>query len=316
MLKNLRFFYFSAKTLDYQEVKFFKTKTFATAALLSVLLLGTLVIVNHVVGDPLGLTNKTDLLVENRVLKQQIAEFTSKALLVQKNIDELADRNNQLRLLVDLRKIDNDTKQAAVGGSLLTPEFSFLSNEADDLLTNSLSVLSQLEREVALQKKSYEEITKRYEYNKEFFQHLPAVKPCEGPYSISGFGMRVHPVLSVWRMHEGLDILNDVGAPVYASADGSVHFAGKTMSGYGVVIELNHGYGYSSLYAHLSAVLVRDGQKVKRGELIGRVGRSGLVSGPHLHYEVRLNGRKQNPVDYFFDDIDAAKYRVQLANAK
>ena len=87
----------------YQEVKFFKTKTLATAALLSVLLLGTLVIVNHVVGDPLGLTQKTDLLVENRVLKQQIAEFTSKALLVQKNIDELADRNNQLRLLVDLR---------------------------------------------------------------------------------------------------------------------------------------------------------------------------------------------------------------------
>ncbi|MBI5472108.1 MAG: peptidoglycan DD-metalloendopeptidase family protein [Ignavibacteriae bacterium] len=316
MFKNIRFFTFSDKTLDYQEVKYFWTKSLASVALLSLLLFGTFVVVNRVLGDPFGFAQKTDLLVENRVLKQQIAEFSSKALAVQKNIDELADQNNQLRMMVDLRKIDDDTKKAGVGGSLLAPEFSFLGPEADQLLTKSLGILSQLEREVELQKKSYQEITKRYEYNKEFFQHLPAIKPCEGPYSINGFGMRVHPVLAVWRMHEGLDIMNDMGAPVYAAADGQVHFAGKTMSGYGVQIELAHGYGYTTLYAHLSAVLVRDGQKVKRGELIGRVGRSGLVSGPHLHYEVRLNGRKQNPVDYFFDDIDAAKYRAQLAAAR
>jgi murein DD-endopeptidase MepM/ murein hydrolase activator NlpD len=83
-----------------------------------------------------------------------------------------------------------------------------------------------------------------------------------------------------------------------------------------MVVEVNHGYGYSSLYAHLSRTLVREGQAVRRGELIAKSGRSGLVSGPHLHYEVRYLGRKQNPVDYFFDDIDAARYRSQLVSAK
>jgi murein DD-endopeptidase MepM/ murein hydrolase activator NlpD len=117
-------------------------------------------------------------------------------------------------------------------------------------------------------------------------------------------------------MHEGLDIMNEDGAPVYAPGDATVRFAGRTASGYGRVVELEHGYGYTTLFAHLSEVSAREGRRVKRGELIGRVGRSGLVSGPHLHYEVRLHGRKMNPVDYFFDDVDAARYRTQLASAK
>jgi murein DD-endopeptidase MepM/ murein hydrolase activator NlpD len=128
--------------------------------------------------------------------------------------------------------------------------------------------------------------------------------------------MRIHPVLHVYRMHAGIDIINDVGTNVYAAGDGVVHFAGRTMGGYGIVIELSHGYGYSTLYAHLGKVLVHEGQTVKRGELIAKSGRSGLVSGPHLHFEVRRNGAKQNPVDYFFDDVDAARYRAQLASAK
>jgi murein DD-endopeptidase MepM/ murein hydrolase activator NlpD len=148
-----------------------------------------------------------------------------------------------------------------------------------------------------------------------FFQHLPAIKPMSGHYSVNGFGMRIHPVLNVYRMHAGVDIIADVGTRIYAAADGVVRYAGRTRGGYGEVVEINHGYGYTSLYAHLSKSLVRPGKTVRRGELIAMSGRSGLVSGPHLHYEVRRNGAMQNPVDYFFDDVDAARYRVQLASA-
>ena len=140
------------------------------------------------------------------------------------------------------------------------------------------------------------------------------VSKSSGVYSVNGFGMRVHPVLRVYRMHEGIDITNDVGTNIYAAGDGTVQFAGRTAGGYGVVIELQHGYGYSSLYAHLDRVLVRPGQQVKRGELIAKCGRSGLVSGPHLHFEVRRSGRKMNPVDFFFDDVEAARYRAVLAS--
>ncbi len=316
MRKRLRFFYFSDKTLGFHEVRFFVAKTLGSAVLLGIGMFGVFFFINYALGDPLGMTKTSEVVAENTYLKEQIRELNRKALEVRKNIDELAERNNQLRLMVDLGKIDGDTKQAAVGGSLSSASFPFLSPDAGSLLANSSDLLSQLEREVELQKKSYEEITKRYEYNKTFFMHLPAIKPCAGEYSIRGYGMRIHPVLGVWRMHEGLDIITDVGTPVYATGDGTVTFAGRTASGYGAVVEINHGYGYTTLYAHLSQVRVRSGQKVKRGELIARSGRSGLVSGPHLHYEVRLNGRKLNPVDHFFDDIDAARYRAQLASSQ
>lgn len=317
MLKKIRFFYFSDSALGYQEVKYFKTKAALSGLLLAIVLSSFFLVLNSFLGDPLGVSRKTDLAVENRILKEQLRDLTRKAATVQQGMNTLAERTNQLRLMVDLRQIDDQTRKASIGGALTGgAEFAYLSREANKVLTHSLGLLSQLEREVELQKKSYEEIQRQYEHNKTFFKHIPAIKPCQGPYSLSGFGMRIHPVLGVWRMHEGLDIISDVGTPVYASGDAVVKFAGRTQGGYGAVIELDHGYGYTSLYAHLSQIHVNGGQKVKRGELIGKVGRSGLVSGPHLHYEIRLNGRNQNPVDFFFDDVDAARYRTQLASAK
>jgi murein DD-endopeptidase MepM/ murein hydrolase activator NlpD len=253
---------------------------------------------------------------ENKILKEEIRILGDKMAVVQGALEKLSDRGNELRVAVDLRRIDDDTRLAATGGSAPPAVNAFLSGEARKVLSGTSDLIDKLEREVKLQQSSYEEITKRMEYNKGLFAHMPAIKPMAGPYSIGSFGMRIHPVLHVYKMHEGIDIVSDVGTNVYATGDGVVHFAGRTAGGYGVVIEISHGYGYTSLYAHLSRVLVRAGQTVKRGELIAKSGRSGLVSGPHLHFEVRYQGRKQNPVDYFFDDIDAARYRLQLASAK
>ena len=218
--------------------------------------------------------------------------------------------------MVDLTKIDDDTRSAAIGGSKTPTTNAFLDGEAGEILNNSQTLIDKLSREVKLQQTSYDDVYKRLEFNKAFFAHMPAIKPMAGYYSINGFGMRIHPVLRVYRMHEGIDIINEVGTNVYAAGDGSVHFAGRTQGGYGIVVEVNHGYGYSTLYAHLSRALVSPGQTVKRGDLIGKSGRSGLVSGPHLHYEVRYGGRKLNPADFFFDDVDAARYRARLASAK
>lgn len=316
MLRKIKIFYFSDSTLGYHEVKYFKTKALVSVVVLGCALFGAFYGINYLLGDPLNVTNQNNLATENTVLKDQLRQLTAKATFVQRSLDELANHSNQLRLMVDLKTIDSETRKASVGGSLNTAEFGFLGREAGTLLAGSYDILSKLEREVNLQKKSYEEINRQYVANQTKFKHLPAIKPAQGPYSINGFGMRVHPVLGVWRMHEGVDIIADIGAPVYAAGDGVVRFGGRTLGGYGSVVEIDHGYGYTTLYAHLSKVQTRQGTRVKRGELIGLVGRSGLVSGPHLHYEVRLNGRQQNPVDYFFDDVDATRYRAQLANAK
>ncbi len=118
---------------------------------------------------------------------------------------------------------------------------------------------------------------------------------------ILGFGIRMHPILQINKMHDGIDIITDVGTPVYSSGKGVVEFAGNK-GGFGLAIEIDHGFGYRTVYAHLSSVKVKQGQKVSRGDLIGNTGNSGLSSGPHLHYEVHHNGIKLNPVDFFFDE--------------
>lgn len=318
MPRKSKVYVLSHKSLDLREVTHFWPKLLGGGLVIGLAVIAFLLLLNHYGGDMLGLgfDRMSMLTAENKVLKEQLRSFAEKMGVVQKSLDKLADRGNELRTAVDLKRIDDDTRAAATGGAIPPAAGSFLSGEAREVLDGSADLLDRLEREVKLQQTSYEEVTHRLEYNKGLFTHIPAIKPMSGVYSINGFGMRIHPVLRVYRMHEGVDIIGDVGTNVYAAGDGTVRFAGRTAGGYGVVVEVTHGYGYSSLYAHLSRALVREGQAVKRGELIAKSGRSGLVSGPHLHYEVRYQGRKHNPIDYFFDDIDAARYRSQLVSAR
>ena len=290
---------------------------FAIGLVAGLALIGLFVVVNQILGDTFGIgyDRAAVLANENRVLRNQINGLTSRLTDVDRSLARLHRRGNELRLMADLEAIDDDTREASVGGSAASTGNPFLTGEAAATLRDAQSLMDRLTREVRLQQSSYDDIARRLEHNRVFFQHLPAIKPMSGYYSVNGFGMRVHPVLNVYRMHAGVDIIADVGTRIYASADGVVRFAGRTRGGYGEVVEINHGYGYTTLYAHLSKSMVRPGQTVRRGELVALSGRSGLVSGPHLHYEVRRNGAMQNPVDYFFDDVDAARYRVQLASA-
>jgi murein DD-endopeptidase MepM/ murein hydrolase activator NlpD len=317
MFRNQRFFVFSKASLDLREIRFFRTKMLGTGLLLSAALVGIVSMVNILGGDVLGVGYGalSVLSDENRLLKEHIRDLGRQMQTVQGALDALSEKGNELRLEADLQQIDDDTRVAAIGGARQASINPFLTGEANAILAESQALIERLSREVKLQQQSYAEVRSRMDYNRDFFSHLPAIKPMAGHYTVGGFGMRLHPVLHVWRMHYGVDIINDVGTDVYAAGDGVVHFAGRSQGGLGVLVQLQHGYGYTSLYAHLSQVTVRSGQTVKRGELIGKCGRTGLVSGPHLHYEVRRSGVSQNPVDYFFDDIDAARYRTMLAQA-
>jgi murein DD-endopeptidase MepM/ murein hydrolase activator NlpD len=145
---------------------------------------------------------------------------------------------------------------------------------------------------------------------------MPAIKPMVGEFSYHGFGYRHDPILGVTRMHEGVDIQNSVGTPVYATGDGTVEFTGSTGSAYGIAVDINHGFGYSTYYAHLSRSVVHAGQTVKRGTLIAYSGNTGRSTGPHLHYEVRQNGESKNPVEFFVADVDYNKIRAQLGFLK
>jgi murein DD-endopeptidase MepM/ murein hydrolase activator NlpD len=314
-LKKLKLFYVTPETLGVKEVTGFRPKFFAllfgAVSIALLVVLGT----NHLLNDILGLGyDRIETLTnENKVLREQLQLMTNKLSTLEGTVAHLGERDNELRLLADLPKIDEDVRKVGTGGTNQNYEFGLSSSEADELLQSSMVLMDKLEREIKLQKGSYEQIDKKFEFNKAFFSHIPGIKPMEGFYSPNSFGYRLHPVLGVMKFHEGLDIINDIGTPVHATGDGTVAFVGIN-AGYGLTVEIDHGYGYQTLYAHLSKSLVKEGQKVKRGDVIARSGRSGLVSGPHLHYEVRLRGEKQNPVYYFFDEPEPQKSIAQLAD--
>lgn len=304
-MKTPKLFFVLPDSLRVKEIRGFKRKFFGlffgALAIFLLLILGT----NYLLEDVLGLGyDRIEVLTrENEILKQQLQMLDRKLKAVESALDKFAESDHQLRLVADLPPIDDDTRKVGTGGAQESYEFGLSSNETNELLRAAMIRLDKLERFVKLQRESYDEINKKFEHNKVFFRHIPAIKPMEGFYAINSFGHRIHPVLQVPHFHEGLDIINDVGTPVRATGDGVISFVGRS-AGYGLTIKIDHGFGYQTLYAHLSKAFVKEGQKVKRGDVIAHSGRSGLVSGPHLHYEVHLNGKKQNPINYFFDEMN------------
>ena len=309
---RLKLYYFSSETLKFVEARWVKTKFAAVTLLIAGIISISVFEGNQYLDDALGLGigRASVLTAENSVLRAQLRTLTRQLAGLEGQLADLNNRGNDIRMLVDMPKIDEDTRRAGVGGTDDRIDYG-VSPDVNQLLASLHSVAARADRELQLQSRSYEEVVRRFEDNKSRFSHLPAVKPMEGYYSVHGFGPRLHPVLRIIKPHEGLDIANDVGTPVYATGDGVVDYAGRTRGGYGILIELSHGYGYTTAYAHLSKIIVKEGQRVKRGDMIGLSGRTGLVSGPHLHYEVRLNGIRQNPIDFFFDDVNYQEYREQ-----
>ncbi|MFN9393331.1 MAG: M23 family metallopeptidase, partial [Flavobacteriales bacterium] len=166
--------------------------------------------------------------------------------------------------------------------------------------------------------KSFEQVFELAKAKDEMLQSIPAIQPVSNKdlkRIASGFGMRIHPIYKIARMHSGLDFTADIGAEVYATGDGVVQSIDDKLSGYGHHVVLRHGFGFETLYAHLSRAVVKPGEKVKRGQVIGYVGNSGTSTGPHLHYEVMKNGQKVNPVFYFYNDITPEQYEDLLQRA-
>ncbi len=262
----------------------------------------------------LGFASGGSLLTENKILKEEIKSLNSRLIAISGTLSELAKSDNQLRTAVNLPKIDVETRMMGTGGSARPNLSGIVSSEAGEIIANTKILAEKLDREIKFQKESYKNIYHKSEDNKQLFSSLPAIKPMDGQFSYHGFGVRLDPFLGVNRMHEGVDIHNDIGTPVYATGDGIIEFSGNTGSAYGVAVEVNHGFGYKSWYAHLSRAVVGTGKKVKRGTLIAYSGNTGRSTGPHLHYEIRYNGIKKNPVEFFVSDVDYDKIRAQLAS--
>jgi len=295
-----KIFYFSKPNLKYVEIKHFKLKLFSIL-FISTLLFALVFMIFYYFID-LGTNSNTTVYTlkrENNELKKEIERITSSYKNLVTEIDSISILNKELRTVANLEPISDEERLAGTGGS---EEFLLSGLNIKDIETKKmLSYVDDMIKLVDFEKNQAKEIANKIKINRELYSCLPAMKPTVGHYSINGFGMRIHPILGIRKFHSGLDINCDYGTPVHAPGKGKV-VAVERQSGFGLVVEIDHGFGYLTIYAHLSKSLVKRGDSVTRGQVIAKSGNSGLSSGPHLHYEVHHDGKALNPIDFFFDE--------------
>ena len=233
--------------------------------------------------------------IENQ--KNEIEELSNQ-------INDLKLRDNNMRSLLKLPEIDDDVRKLGVGGSVDNEKFNHIEYlvPGDVDLDNMNDKIDFLKRSVNLGNLSYSEIEHNVSLNKDKILHYPAIHPTclKKSKFTSGFGYRFDPFTRNKKIHEGHDFSAKVGTEVYVTANGTVK-SSRYFGSFGNYIEVDHGNGYSTTYGHLSKRMVKKGQKIQRGDVIGTVGNTGRSTAPHLHYEIRYNNKKIDPSGFYFD---------------
>jgi len=233
-------------------------------------------------------------------------------------LNDLEDRDDNIyRVIFEAEPIPSSVRQAGYGGVDRYARLEGFKNS--DIITETAKKLDNIATRIYVQSKSFDEVFELAKNKEAMLACIPAIQPVNNKdlkRIASGFGWRSHPILKRRIFHYGIDFTAPRGTNIYATGDGKVKEAKRARGGYGNQIVIDHGYGYTTLYAHLQKIKVRRGQKVKRGQIIGTVGNTGLSMGSHLHYEVHKNGKKVNPVYYFYNDLTPEEYDkvIELAS--
>jgi len=257
--------------------------------------------------------------------KQLIAEKEELLLqyeLLNNKLDQasviLADLENRddniYRTIFEAEPIPDNLRKAGIGGINRYKNLEKFKGEAD-IVISTTKKLDRLSKQLYIQSKSFDEIYELAKQKKELLASIPAIQPVSNKdltRMASGYGMRIDPHYKTPAFHEGMDFTAPTGTPIYATGDGIVERADNGSRGYGNHVRIDHGFGYLTLYAHMSEIAVKPGQKVSRGEVIGYVGNTGKSSGPHLHYEVHKNDRPINPINFYFSDLSPEEYDLMI----
>ena len=310
-------YYYDSKTLSYQKIKVRKRdKTKRFLGILAAAFL--LMILGFVAFTPFFESPKEkELKRELEFVKLNEELHQKKLTQIEKVLTEIQDRDNNIyRLFFEVNPIPNEQRKAGFGGvNRYKVLEGFDNSEMVMGVSKSIDILS---KQLYVQSKSLDEIVKLAENKEEMLSSIPAIQPVankELKRMASGYGYRIHPIYKTRKFHWGMDFSAPKGTPVYATGNGKIEMAKRSRRGYGNQVRINHGFRYKTFYAHLKSFVVRRGQKVKRGDLIGYVGSSGISTAPHLHYEVTKNGRKINPVYYYFSDLTPEEYDKMLEMA-
>ena len=254
--------------------------------------------------------NARNLIAEQNNLLFQLKLMNNDIQYMGKILDDLEyNDDHSFRTYFEVNPLSASLREAGFGG---VDNFDLYKNSTyAHLLSDIDKNLDKVSKKLVVQSRSYDDLLEMARTKEKRLLARPAIQPISIKHLRrfgSAFGMRMHPILKLWKMHEGIDLTAPRGTPIFATADGVVLQASPTTGGYGNKILIDHGFGYRTLYGHCYKLHVKRGQRVKRGDVIGTVGSTGLSTTPHLHYEVHVNGRKVNPINYYANDLSAEEY--------
>lgn len=313
-------YYYDTETCKYERVKTSRMDILLNfLGILSLTLLmavGLLILFSNYFESP------KELLLKNQLTEQEfyIENLQQDVTKLEGLLSDMEYRDDNIyRVVLGAEPIEKSIREAGVGGADRYEEILSKNIIHKDLIISLSERLDKLRRKMYIESRSHDEIVEKAKDKAKLFAAIPAIQPVANKQLValvSGFGMRVHPIYKVKKMHTGNDFAAAIGTPIYATADGVIDEVQVSFSGYGKMVEIDHGFGYRTRYAHMHGFAVRKGQRVRRGELIGYVGNTGLSTAPHLHYEVLINGVQVNPVHYFFNDLNPAEYEkiIELAS--
>jgi murein DD-endopeptidase MepM/ murein hydrolase activator NlpD len=315
-------YYYDTETCKYERVRTRKSDVVLNAlgflSLTVMLAVALLILYDNYFESP------KELILKNEVkeLEFYYDKLNKDVELLSKILDNIEQRDDNIyRVVLGAQPIEKSVRDVGIGGADRYADIREKNIGHSDLVIALHEKVDKVRRKLYIESKSQDEVVQLAEKKEKLYASIPAIQPISNKQLIalaSGFGLRIHPVYKVKKMHNGIDFAASIGTPVYATADGSVTKVDVRFSGYGKMVEIDHGFGYRTRYAHMHDFAVKRGQQVKRGDLIGYVGNTGLSTAPHLHYEVFINNQRVDPVHYFFNDLTAAEYEkiLELASAE
>jgi len=319
MAKKVKY-YFDTESLAYRKIKPKLSKKLGYIGLfvLASALFGFLCFV-VLLNTPFFETPKDRLQArEIETMKLRYAILNKKMEQIDEVLEDIEERDNNIyRAYFNTSAIPTEQRKAGFGGVNRYKELEGFNNS--DLVINTSKKVDIISKQLAIQSKSLDEILALAKQKNKLLSAIPAIQPVKNEQMkrmASGYGYRSDPFTKARKMHQGMDFTAPTGTPIFATGDGVVRRADNTASGYGNHIVIQHGYGYETLYGHLSKYKVKAGQRVKRGDVIGYIGSTGRSEAPHLHYEVHKDGKPVNPINFYYGNISAAEYTIisKLAN--
>jgi len=303
-------YYYDPDTLSYHKIKSKKKDKFKNA-IVGFFAIIILMFLGYIGFSQIFQSPKEKALNRELVnLKLNYGLLTKKMKQIDVVLASVQQRDNSIyRTFFNANPITDEQRKAGFGGVNRYKSLEGFQNSK--MIIDATKKLDILSKQLYIQSKSLDEIVKLAKNKEKFLQSIPAIMPVKKQDLLrmaSGYGWRIDPFTKARKKHKGMDFSAIVGTPVYATGNGIIKRVDRKASGYGKHIEIDHGFGYTTLYAHLSKYKVRHGQHVKRGDLIGYVGMTGRTSGHHLHYEVHKNGIAVNPINYYYGNLSPKEF--------